>query len=308
MTDKTSRADIHQTVTDAIIKMLETAQATGATFPWCRPGIAHSRPTNALSTQRYRGINVLTLWATADAANYRSGIFATYRQWQELGAQVRKGERAAPIVFYKPLEITDDKTDSNDSGDATTKTIRMAKGYWVFNADQVDGFTLPELPTIDLTTRLEHVEQVVARLGIDIRHGGASAYYRPGDDTVQMPERTLFQDTPTSTATEGFYAVLMHEIGHACGAKHRLNRDLSGRFGTVSYAVEELVAEWFSAMMCAELSITAQPREDHAHYISNWLSVLKSDKGAAMSAAAQASRAAEYLMSLTTPAATEVAE
>ena len=212
MTDKLSRADIHQTVTDTIIKMLETAQATGATFPWCRPGVAHARPTNALSKQRYRGINVLTLWGTADAANYRSGIFATYRQWQELGAQVRKGEKAAPIVFYKPLEIADDTGD--DSSDTATKTIRMAKGYWVFNADQVDGFTLPDLPAIDLTTRLEHVEHFVASLGIDIRHGGSSAYYRPSEDFVQMPERALFRDTETSTATEGFYAVMMHEIGH----------------------------------------------------------------------------------------------
>lgn len=297
MTDKPSRTDLHQTVTAAIIKMLETAQATGATFPWCRPGVAHARPTNALSKQRYKGINVLTLWGTADAANYRSGIFATYRQWQELGAQVRKGEKAAPIVFYKPLEVADDKgDDSNDSGDTTTKTIRMAKGYWVFNADQVDGFTLPELPTVDLTTRLEHVEHFVTSLGIDIRHGGARAYYRPTDDYVQMPDRVLFTDTETSTATEGFYAVMMHEIGHASGAKHRLARDLSGRFGSERYAIEELVAEWISAMLCAELSITAQPREDHAHYIGNWLTVLRSDKGAAMAAAAQASRAVEYLM------------
>ncbi len=120
MTDKPSRADIQQTITDAIITMLETTQAVGAAFPWCRTGVAHSRPTNALSTQRYRGINVLTLWAMADVANYLSGIFATYRQWRELGAHVRKGEKATPIVFYKPLEVTDDK---HDSGAMTTKTI-----------------------------------------------------------------------------------------------------------------------------------------------------------------------------------------
>lgn len=133
-----SRADVHQAVTDRIVKMLETAQRGGYDMPWCRPGVAHSRPTNALSKQRYRGINILSLWATADAANYRTGLWATYKQWQELGAQVRKGEQATPIVFYKPLEIVNDKADIA-AGDDPTKIIRMVRGFWGFNADQVDG-------------------------------------------------------------------------------------------------------------------------------------------------------------------------
>ena len=75
-------------------------------------------------------------------------------------------------------------------------------------------------------------------------------------------------------------------------------RDLTGRFGSASYAMEELVAEWISAMLCAELGITAQPRADHAHYIATWLTVLKSDNGAALTAAAQASKAVDMLWSL----------
>lgn len=137
-TTNPARADVHQAVTSAIIRMLESADAGGAAFPWCRPGVAHSRPTNALTKQRYRGINVLTLWATADALNYRSGTWATFKQWKELGASVRKGEKGTPIVFYKSLEI-EEADDTADVGDAKSKTIRMAKGYWGFNADQVDG-------------------------------------------------------------------------------------------------------------------------------------------------------------------------
>ena len=106
-----TRADVHQAVTDRIIKMLETAQANNAELPWCRPGVAHSRPTNVASKQRYRGINVLSLWGDADLRNYRTGLWATYKQWEQLGAQVRKGERATPIVFYKPLEIVDEKAN-----------------------------------------------------------------------------------------------------------------------------------------------------------------------------------------------------
>ena len=289
-----SRSDIHQAVTDRIIAMLETAQANGAEMPWCRPGVSCSRPTNALSKQPYHGINVLSLWATADSRNYRSGIWATYKQWSELGAQVRKGETATPIVFYKPLEVSDRDADPS-SGDDATKTIRLARGYWGFNADQVDGYQLPAAPTDTLVNRLDHAERFFSSINVPIHHGGARAYYRPSTDSIQMPELSLFRDTASSTATEGYYAVLAHEAGHATGAKHRLDRNLSGRFGSESYALEELIAELTSANLCADLKITAQPRIDHAHYIANWLKVLKNDKTAVFFAAAAAHKAAEFL-------------
>ena len=157
------------------------------------------------------------------------------------------------------------------------------------------------MPTIDLTTRIEAADRFVANLALDIRHGGARAFYRPSEDFIQMPERVLFENTTTSTATEGYYGVLLHEIGHACGARHRLDRDLSGRFDSASHAMEEMCAEWIAALMCADLGITAQPRPDHAHYIKNWLTTLKGDKSAAMAAAAKASQAAEYLWTLQPP-------
>lgn len=93
------------------------------------------------------------------------------------------------------------------------------------------------------------------------------------------------------------YCAVLHELGHATGAKSRLDRDLTGRFGSASYAMEELVAEWISAMACAELGITAQPRPDHAGYIASWLTVLRQDSGVALAAAAKASQAVDYLWS-----------
>jgi antirestriction protein ArdC len=301
---QTARSDIRETVTRIIITMLEQATTTGASFPWCRPGVAHSRPTNVLSRQRYRGINHMALWATAHARDYRSGVWATYKQWQSIGAQVRRGETSTPIIVYKPLAIAEAATEPDTprqdaTGDDTAQRVaRLIKGYHVFNADQVDGYTLPDLPTNDLTTSLDHVDRFVARLGLSIHCAGARALYRPADDSITMPDRTLFRDTETSTATEGYYAVLLHEIAHATGHDTRLARDLSGRFGTHSYALEELVAEWVSAMACAELGITAQPRVDHAHYIATWLRVLKADSGGALAAAAKASQAIDYIWAL----------
>ena len=287
------RADVHEAVTDRIITMLETAQKEGGKLPWCRPGVASSRPTNALTKQRYNGINILSLWASASSRDYRTGIWATYKQWNDLGAQVRKGETASPIVFYRPLEVAQD--DESRDGEEKTKIIRLARGYWGFNADQVNGYILPDEPKDTLVQRIEEAEMFFANIGVPIRHGGAQAYYRPSEDFIQMPEPKLFRDTETSTATEGYYAVLAHEAGHATGARKRLDRDLSGRFGTASYALEELVAELTSANICADLKITAQPREDHAHYIANWLQALRGDNTAIFTAAALAHKAAEYL-------------
>ena len=231
------RADVHENVTNRIIEMLETAQAHGAEMPWCRPGVAHSRPTNVASKQRYRGINVLSLWSAADAANYRTGLWATFKQWKELGASVKKGEHAAPIVYYKPLEIANDKADLL-KGDDPTKIVRMVKGYWAFNADQVEGYELPAMPTDNLVQRVEHAEAFFANTRIPIAHGGTRAFYRPSEDRIQMPDKVLFRDTRTSTATEGYMAVVAHELGHATGASHRLNRNLSGRFGYNQYTTE----------------------------------------------------------------------
>ncbi len=287
-----TRSDLHHTITNKIVAMLEEAQSSGASFPWCRPGVTLSRPTNALTKKRYNGINILTLWCEGHERNFKSGLFATYKQWQELDAQVRKGEKSSPIVFYKTYEVESNEPKSEE--DDATRTIRMARGYHVFNADQVDNFTLPEMPTVDLTTRLGHVEQFVSNCKVPVMYGGASAYYRPSEDLIQMPDRVLFENSPTTTATEGLYGVLLHELGHASGSSKRLNRDSSQKFGDEKWAIEELVAELCSAMLCGDLVITPQPRMDHAHYIMSWLKVLKGDKTAIFTAAAKASQAAEF--------------
>ena len=293
-----TRVDIHDTVTNRIVAMLEAAQNSNAELPWCRPGIARTRPTNVVTRQRYRGINVLSLWSASDAANYRTGLWGTFKQWQALGAHVRKGETATPIIFYKPLEVADANADATATGDGATRTIRMIKGYWGFNADQVDGYRLPDMPQDNLVERVAHAEDFVAALTVPITHGGTRAFYRPSEDRIQMPDKPLFRHTMTASATEGYLAVLFHECGHATGAKHRLDRDLSARFGTESYAVEELVAELTAAFLCADLAITAQPRPDHAHYIGNWLTVLRGDSTAIFTAAAAANKAAEFLHDL----------
>ena len=100
-----------------------------------------------------------------------------------------------------------------------------------------------------------------------LEHGGERAFYRPSTDHIQMPDEGLFCGTDRMTRGEAYYAVLVHELTHWTGAKHRLDRQMGKRFGDSAYAAEELVAEIGSAFLCAELGITQDIRVDHAQYL-----------------------------------------
>jgi antirestriction protein ArdC len=145
------------------------------------------------------------------------------------------------------------------------------------------------LPILAEDERVEQADRFCSNLGIEVRHGGDRAFYSPASDFVQMPEFQKFKDGTS------FYAVLLHECGHASGAKHRLDRDLSGRFGSESYAMEECVVELLSALICADLSLTVSPRPDHAAYITSWLKVLRDDPRAIFTASSKAQQAADWM-------------
>ncbi len=261
----TQRIDVHQAITDRIIVAIE--QGAGEfKLPWHRPAGAITRPVNIQSGKGYRGINVVTLWVEAQMRGYAVPVWGTYKQYQEAGCQVRKGEKASLVVFYKELEF--DREPAKPGDEERTDTAWMARGYWVFNAEQWDGCEMPEKPPVALIDRNERVESFITASKIEVRYGGHSAFYRPSEDYIQMPDAGLFTGTDTSTATEAFYATLLHEGIHATGHKSRLDRNFTGRFGTAERSAEELVAELGAAFLCADLSVTPTLRDDHAHYIA----------------------------------------
>ena len=138
-------------------------------------------------------------------------------------------------------------------------------------------------------------EAFIAATDAKISIGGDRAFYRPSADIIAMPDRHRFIGTETSTATEGWYSTLLHEMTHWSGASHRMDRTFGKRFGDDAYAMEEMVAELGAAFLCGDLGITAEPRPDHAAYIGNWLRILKSDRKAIFTAASAANKAAEFL-------------
>ncbi len=291
ITGDTFRRDIYATITDKIVAAIEACPGEPV-MPWQRGGVLPVIPKNASTGNDYRGVNILSLWITAMERGYQSGQFATYKQWAALGAQVRKGEVASPIVFFREFERTREPTP-DDASD--TERFRMARGYWVFAAEQVDGHTVPapiEGAPID---RIAAADRYYAATGARIVIGGTRACYRPSTDTVHMPDEARFFDTDGRSRTENFYSCLGHEITHWCGAPPRLNRDLSGRFGDDQYAAEEVVAETGASFLAARLSIAHEPHPDHARYIAHWLKVMKADSRAMFTAAAKAQEAVAYL-------------
>lgn len=297
MKENTERRDVHQEITDQILAAMERG-AEGFEMPWHRGGVTRGRPANALSGRPYRGINVLTLWIAAQANGYGSGYWGTYKHWQELGAQVRKGEKASMVFFYKQVERSGEDGESGE-GESGNGTYLLARSYPVFNADQVKGWIPPKKERKSLIEVSQEAEGFVRSTGAEVRHGGDQAYYESAGDYIVMPDRERFRPTKTRTGTEGYYATLLHELTHWTGHPDRMNRDLSGRFGEdACYAMEELVAELGAAFLCADLGVSNGPRADHAGYVAEWLKVLKKDKKAIFVAASRAHQAVEYLVEL----------
>lgn len=288
------RFDLYRTVTDKIVAAIE-AGAGRFVMPW-HVGAATGRPTNALTGHGYRGVNVLALWAEAVMSGYGTGWWASYRQWERLGAQVRRGQRGSVIVFYNHLNTapTEELDDS--------RYRLVARAFRVFNLDQVDGWQPSGSAPVAMVELLTEVEAFVAATKAVVVHGGSRACYRRDYDRIELPSRDLFRGSPTSSASEAYYGTLLHELTHWSGASHRLDRTFGARFGDNDYAVEELVAELGAAFLCADLGIANEPRPDHAAYVASWLEVLQDDRRAVFTAAARANDAAAYLQSLSEPA------
>ena len=292
---KTNRPDIYTRITNQVIESLENGVK-----PWSQPwSAAHaagpvSRPLRH-NGQGYAGINVLMLWASAMERGYAAPIWMTFKQAQELGGHVRKGEKGSPVVYAGSIQ----KTEADEqTGEEIDRTIPFLKSYTVFNVEQIEGLPAHYLARAETSPanpdeRIEQAEAFFAATGADIGHGGNQAFYAPGPDRIQMPAFAAFRDA------HSYYGTLAHEVTHWTRHERRLDRDFGReKWGDAGYAREELVAELGAAFLCADLGLDLEDREDHAAYIGHWLTILKNDKRAIFSAAAHAQRAADYLHGL----------
>jgi antirestriction protein ArdC len=296
------RTSLYDEITTRIIGELEAGRV-----PWVQPwGTAAAMaplamPTNAATGRGYSGINVLILWGAVIEHGFSGQSWLTFRQALSLGGNVRKGERGTTVVYADRFTPDNEKQRAHETGDAP-QSIAFLKRFTVFNAAQCEN--LPEAITIATppapTDRIEPmVEALIAATGIDFRIGGNRAYYDLYHDYVQVPPPQAYFE-PIN-----WHRTALHELGHASGHACRLDRDLSGSFGSKAYAFEELVAELSAAFCCASLGIV--PTVRHADYIGSWLDVLRQDNRAIIRAASQASKAADYLLGFAPDAAASAA-
>lgn len=299
--------DLYQEITDKIVAQLEQGIAPWVQ-PWRNTYGSVSDPHNAVSRRCYSGINVLLLWIASIERGYHTSGWLTFKQAKDLGANVKKGEKATQIVFVKQLTVADKDAEGkptlNDSGEENVKNINMLRAYHVFNVSQCENLPARYTPTVETpTARPDLIDPAfrdfIAATQADITHGGNRACYSPSRDAVTMPHPEAFTDASAYKAT------LLHELTHWTGHKSRLDRNLRGRFGNDEYAAEELIAELGAAYLCAGFQIDGQLQ--HADYIGHWLSVLKQDKRAIFTAASAAQKAADYLKSMASVTLAEAA-
>lgn len=280
--------DVYTTITDKIIAALESGVR-----PWARPwqdgGIpVHPRRANG---EKYRGINTVLLWIEQETKGYKSPYWVTFRQAAADGGHVRKGEKGTTVVYASAFV--------KDAGSDAEKKIPFLRAYTVFNVEQCEGLPekyFPKAPTFTPKQKIEHAEAFFARLGANLSIGGDRAFYAPSLDQICIPNIDAF------VSPEAYYAVKAHEFVHWTSHKTRLDRNFNSRgFGSEGYAKEELVAELGAAFLCADLGLSAEPREDHAAYIQAWLKALKNDKRLIVSAASYATKAVAYLTGKTEP-------
>jgi antirestriction protein ArdC len=296
-----SGEDVYARITKRIIEDLERGVR-----PWLKPWSAGS-PAGRIARplrhngEPYSGINILLLWTEATARGFISPTWMTFSQAHELGAHVRKGETGSMVVYANRIA----KTEMDAKGNEIEREIAFLKEYKVFCVDQIDG--LPERyyadrqaeqPTDTHAGRITRVDAFVAATGALVRNGGTRACYIPTADRIDMPAYTSFRDTGTSTAAQAYYATLLHELVHWTAPANRCNRELGKRYADKAYAREELVAELGAAFLCADIGVTPEPRPDHAAYIGSWLTVLRADTRAIVTAASLAQKAADWLHSV----------
>lgn len=280
-----TKINVYEMVTARIIEQLEKGQ-----IPWERPWTGvRSGAFNRVSKKSYSLLNQMLL--------KHDGEYASFKQWQELGGKVRKGEKSEIVVFWKWLEVAETKED----GEIEIKNIPYLKYINVFHISQVDG--VEPLPKEELNEiePIEHAEKVLAdyweRESIRVEHTASNeAYYSPNRDLIHLP---LFEQFKTASE---YYSTAFHESVHSTMKANRCNREEERKgklvaFGSEDYSKEELVAEIGSASLMNIIGIeTNHSFRNSTAYIQSWIKVLKNDVKFIVSASSRAEKAVGYIM------------
>ena len=255
---------------------------------------------NSVTNNRYRGINQLMLSFTSENKEYKNNIWASYKQWQSIGGQVKTGSKGTGIVFYKPSKFRNPKKDEtpNTKHGLVKTQWSVLRASTVFNVDQVD-LTNSEykIPVVKFGKQysIKEIDSFIKSTNVTVKHDDVNrCFYVPSKDYINMTPKEFFRDTKDSNATVNYYSVFFHELTHATGHEKRLDRKNKFDEHKKSYAFEELIAETGSILFGKHFKIAKTIRPNHAQYLNSWIKALENDFSFLSGAIAQASRAFEY--------------
>lgn len=271
---------------------------------WKQSWISNSTPMNGLTKKRYTGLNALWLQGAMIIDGYNDPRFFTFKQASKEGYKIKKGSEGYKVEFWSLYDKENRKIINNAEADILkaegngANIIMLSRTYTVFNAEQIEG--VPELNQNHYSTADNNViiKSIAKNMGVQIfNNGGDQSFYRPATDTIHLPETKYFK------SQEGYNAVMLHELGHATGAEHRLNRQIKNTFGSEAYAKEELVAEITSCFTMSELGLSASDIEEnqmnnHIAYVQSWIAQLKEQPDTLFEAIKKASEATDYIVKM----------
>ncbi|QWV94886.1 DUF1738 domain-containing protein [Geomonas oryzisoli] len=277
----------YDVINSKIVELLE-----GGTVPWRKTWHSASNyPKNLVTKKEYRGVNVFIL----ACQEYTSPYWLTFKQCQDNGGHVRKGEKSSPVIFWKWIDRKD--ADDADTGETRNGNAPLLRYYSVFNIEQTEGIEAPPSPDVIMNpfTPIDRAEQIISGMPLkpQIHYGGNQPSYSPVLDYVKMPVAEAFE------SPEEYYSTLFHELAHSTGHPSRVGRKgimEPAYFGSHEYSKEELVAEMGAAFLCGITGIENQTVENSAAYIAGWLKALKDDKTLLIHAAAQAQKSSDYII------------
>ena len=277
--------DVYDIVTNLIIEKLEQG-----IIPWKQPWRNIGPPRNLITQRPYRGINSLLL----STLGFPENEFLTFKQVQDLGGRVKKGEKANLVILWLWVDENSDKRKHEVVG----RKHPMLRYYFVFNVSQCTGLPAkPEQLTVKPNDPIELCEGIVAVMPNrpKIVHNENEAYYQPWADFINMPKMQVFE------SSQAYYATLFHELIHSTGHDDRLNRKElmeMTKFGSELYSIEELTAEIGSCYLTSYAGIAMKGLTNSVAYLQGWLNRLKQDKKFIFYASAHAQKAVDYILNI----------
>lgn len=258
-----------------------------------------ARPFNAKSNAHYRGINLFRLMMESMDKGYDDPRWATFNQVKDMGCSLKGAKGTGVLIEYwfpydreEKKAITWKKFKEETGGVPDERYILSVKYSTVFNAKYIEGIKPLPLPEKREILIDDLVETLSKEMDVEILNDGdGRAFYRPKEDKIHLPEKDDFYSDYAYNSTA------LHELAHATGAEHRLNRNLVGDFGSEAYAYEELIAEITSCFMSYHLEIEQDEQHvnNHAAYVNSWISILKDKPETLVKAIADAEKASSYM-------------